>query len=742
MSATPRRRSSREKLFKAFYCFSGSEADHGVVRTVAKYKPPSSSVAATVIGTGSSSSSGHSPPTSYEPEQVQDTAVALLCLPDGLQRLHDRPLQGVPQDELFHTFVITQETGHRLFGSALRVWEPIVCSEHIHNPDSNLNLQCYQNKALCLLTAMPLVVASNRILRHIWSNNCSIELIQLICSIPVPITSRFVRVRLPHLGRRRTSSITSTSATDRSNRSDRQGESTVTLSIDQSELFIYGGLSSLPIFDYPLRYLFAHVLQPDQFVRLFAAVLLEQRILITSQRHLPLMLVAESLTNLLRPFAWQHVYVPILPSRLGLHYLDAPTPYIMGIVCPAESESDSDSPGLSIATTDSGSSPIASAHWRFDCDQKKLHVQPQLPNEVDLMLQSIKRQDSNTDFPLSMESDSSIIDEQLSPFLIELQNLIQRTMDEWRPSCSCMPQPDQMWNELNEFHAVSNHSQCDSNTWNTNAVHLKGSADSEHLIEEQRFNHTLRAVMYRHLQRYLLHQHERYIQLARIDTVKFDAVSFLCDQPAADRPFLARFIQTQMFASLIDESGRKLQTQLSAGSGAAACDDSSIFVIVDTDELNECNEINLPSTDSTHLLQSFHEAKLLDLRTLATEPIGSTTTATSSIHNNGTGTITPTIDRIRAHRSHHNHHSQQQHSPFKVCMSPIRSVSKSLQCTSTNKNTMEGKTDAFAAQTHGRVIDSLLKEAKVKTKRIVMDCMRDEKRSPNGNLDLKYNTIA
>ena len=42
------------------------------------------------------------------------------------------------------------------------------------------------------------------------------------------------------------------------------------------------------------------------------------------------MLVAESITGLVFPFAWQHVYVPILPASL-LHFLDAPVPFIMGL---------------------------------------------------------------------------------------------------------------------------------------------------------------------------------------------------------------------------------------------------------------------------------------------------------------------------------------------------------------------------------------------------------------------------
>lgn len=42
------------------------------------------------------------------------------------------------------------------------------------------------------------------------------------------------------------------------------------------------------------------------------------------------MTVAESITALLFPFQWQHVYVPILPASL-LQFLDAPVPYLMGL---------------------------------------------------------------------------------------------------------------------------------------------------------------------------------------------------------------------------------------------------------------------------------------------------------------------------------------------------------------------------------------------------------------------------
>lgn len=40
--------------------------------------------------------------------------------------------------------------------------------------------------------------------------------------------------------------------------------------------------------------------------------------------------MAETITALMFPFQWQHVYVPILPASL-LHFLDAPVPYLMGL---------------------------------------------------------------------------------------------------------------------------------------------------------------------------------------------------------------------------------------------------------------------------------------------------------------------------------------------------------------------------------------------------------------------------
>uniref|UniRef100_A0A4W5KNT8 DENN/MADD domain containing 5B n=1 Tax=Hucho hucho TaxID=62062 RepID=A0A4W5KNT8_9TELE len=85
----------------------------------------------------------------------------------------------------------------------------------------------------------------------------------------------------------------------------------------------------LPLGDYPLGEAFS-LLGVENMVRLLTSVLLETQVLLYSQDYQRLMTVAEGITNLLFPFQWQHVYLPILPAPLH-HLLDAPVPFLMGI---------------------------------------------------------------------------------------------------------------------------------------------------------------------------------------------------------------------------------------------------------------------------------------------------------------------------------------------------------------------------------------------------------------------------
>ncbi|KAG5536220.1 hypothetical protein RHGRI_023863 [Rhododendron griersonianum] len=71
-------------------------------------------------------------------------------------------------------------------------------------------------------------------------------------------------------------------------------------------------------------------LDVDNFLQLFTAVLLERRILFRSNKYSLLTLVSEAMCYLIYPFRWQHVYIPLLFFS-GVDYIDAPTPYMMGL---------------------------------------------------------------------------------------------------------------------------------------------------------------------------------------------------------------------------------------------------------------------------------------------------------------------------------------------------------------------------------------------------------------------------
>ncbi|XP_074572770.1 DENN domain and WD repeat-containing protein SCD1 [Curcuma longa] len=68
----------------------------------------------------------------------------------------------------------------------------------------------------------------------------------------------------------------------------------------------------------------------DNLIQLFTAVLLERRILLRANKYSLLTLVSEAICHLIYPFRWQHVYIPLLFFS-GVDYIDAPTPYMMGL---------------------------------------------------------------------------------------------------------------------------------------------------------------------------------------------------------------------------------------------------------------------------------------------------------------------------------------------------------------------------------------------------------------------------
>lgn len=87
-------------------------------------------------------------------------------------------------------------------------------------------------------------------------------------------------------------------------------------------------------------------------IEIVSSLLGENKVLFCSKHYTLLTLAAETVIRLLFPFEWHHIYIPILPIDL-LEFLEAPTPYIIGIHIDIL-DSVQDIPGLMIVDLDNG----------------------------------------------------------------------------------------------------------------------------------------------------------------------------------------------------------------------------------------------------------------------------------------------------------------------------------------------------------------------------------------------------
>ncbi|XP_038594944.1 DENN domain-containing protein 5B isoform X1 [Micropterus salmoides] len=295
-------------------------------------------------------------PENVEWNPFDQDAVNMLCMPKGLSFR----TQADQRDPQFHSFIITKEDGSRTYGFVHTFYEevtsPQICSAmqtlyQMHNASTNPPSSSsssasssssssmdslassldetdsptssssssssrragvydssrdtlYVSKALCLITPMPFMLACRRFLSQLH------RAVTAATAPPLPLESYIhnilYEVPLPAPGR-----------------------SLKFHGVYEPIVCQRPGLGELPLADFPLAEAFS-LLGVENLVQVFTCTLLEMQILLYSQDFQRLMTVAEGITTLLFPFQWQHVYVPILPASL-LHFLDAPVPYLMGL---------------------------------------------------------------------------------------------------------------------------------------------------------------------------------------------------------------------------------------------------------------------------------------------------------------------------------------------------------------------------------------------------------------------------
>ncbi|WAR09276.1 DEN5A-like protein [Mya arenaria] len=525
-------------------------------------------------------------PDSLPWNPIDRDAVGMLCLPKGLSFRTERQCHK-PQ---FHSFIITREDGSKLYGSSYIFFEEVtnvqICAamqtlQHMYEAErggglitsitSTQSLQeplldhspllddrdidttesydiktdrLYVTKSICLISQVQFVSAPRTFLKQLAesvhkpiANQLPLEayIYNQLYDVPMPPPGRsmkFYGVTSPIFCQRPST-----------------GE--------------------LPLFDFSLWDL-VRLLGLDHLVQLLVSVLLEHQILLFSSDYHRLMLVAESMVTLVFPFSWQHVYVPILPASLQ-HFLDAPVPYIMGL---HHGEDDMDKPQLpneaNLCFVDIDNNTVEVPEdlpaFPFEQELKEELYQAIVSSKermlketfTDSVISSPKRRpnprqlsNTNADVELSMRKNYS------SPGLEKMEILQQS--EAWS-KISAIAKKTGVWNkdfgtyEMEVSPKLAKEEEAKEKFTDSSKMPARE-------LEELKFNNAIREIF---LNRFvnMFCWYEEFVILNSQDLdswltnresmQNFDKASFLSDQPESYLPFMSPFLETQMFASLID----------------------------------------------------------------------------------------------------------------------------------------------------------------------------------------------
>ncbi|KAM3719479.1 DENN domain-containing protein 5A [Dirofilaria immitis] len=347
--------------------------------------------------------------------------------------------------------------------------------------------------------------------------------------------------------------------------------STLKICLDHIDIVLQRpGPNELPFFDHSISSLF-NLLTVDKFLRLFTCFLLEHQILLCSKSFQRLMLVAESLCSLAFPFRWQLAYVPILPYS-QLKFMEAPVPFVMGL-CYEDTISEQVFQGnMCVLDIDSGvlnmpeDVPPLPDRAEFAGEVASVLMRYEEQNSL-LNSETVKRQvgtAGESDWYRNRMS-RSFDDETLSDML-EKDNYSRQMVS--RKDLAPLPFDVLKQSEvLARVAAIAHRAgvsipyeniqrELQSNDFYTN------SSVCREYFKDMKINNAIREVFINRFA-WLLYSYEHFVINAaypdletyfdsRESFTNFDKAAFLSDQPNKNLPFLAAFLETQMFTSFID----------------------------------------------------------------------------------------------------------------------------------------------------------------------------------------------
>ncbi|XP_060828925.1 DENN domain-containing protein 5B isoform X2 [Bombus pascuorum] len=525
-------------------------------------------------------------PDSVPWNPFDEHAVCMLCLPSGLRFR----TQKHSVEPTFHSFVLTKEDGHRTYGFSLVFYEECrnrkICAAmqtlqamHItelssgqngtpptarkgqdghntrslprhfklsaHSPGAALGYydstkdKLLVTKSISLLCQQPYLHAAKTFLTNLYKcvprhpgPGLSLEsyVYNLLYNVPVPLPGKSLKFFIPN---------------------DEPAKSPLELVIHQPT-----PSQELQMLDYPLKDIFAW-LGADCVIQLFTCVLLENQVLLRSSDFHKLMVVSECITALLFPFSWQHVYVPILPASLH-HFLDAPVPFIMGLH----------------AQSEGGVLKIASeANLCYvDIDKQSSQFPEELPVFPHKMqfIAEIRALLNKYKVPHTGKTDNTVINHYNGDIMTSSLTL---------PGSGChLPRRKHSLHDVLDWNRPETTPQSDTlqrivDIAKRTGVNVEDIDSVEDNVKEQilspqeeyqemlMFNNAIREIfLSRFVQIFSNYEHfviqpsqDKDEWLNNRDSMHvFDKATFLSDQPTQHLPFLSRFLETQMFASLVD----------------------------------------------------------------------------------------------------------------------------------------------------------------------------------------------
>ncbi|KAJ6660027.1 hypothetical protein lerEdw1_018225 [Lerista edwardsae] len=664
------------------------------------------------------------------------------------------------RDPQFHSFIITREDGSRTYGFVLTFYEEVLSKQictamqtlyQMHNAEqcssvcassscsmdslassldegdatSLAKMQRYNSydinrdtlyvsKCICLIAPLPFMQACKKFLIQLYKAVTSQQ------PPPLPLESYIhnilYEVPLPPPGR-----------------------SLKFYGVYEPIVCQRPGPNELPLSDYPLREAF-ELLGLENLIQVFTCVLLEMQILLYSQDYQRLMTVAEGITTLLFPFQWQHVYVPILPASL-LHFLDAPVPYLMGL----QSKEGTDRSKLEL--------PQEANLCFVDIDNHFIELPeelPQFPNKLDF-IQEISEVLRQFGIPLEGTLPGS-------ESATKLKNLVLNDLANDKKNGNIPSNTINMYELLkgNEtiarLHALAKRTGISVDRMNIATPLEEKERDVKLQCEEgelmdHKLNVQLREVFANRFTQMFSDYEAFVIQAAqdreswltnREQMQNFDKASFLSDQPEPYLPFLSHFIETQMFATFIDN---KIMSQWEEKDSLLRVFDSRIEKIrlynvrvpaLRTSTYQKCSTLKeAAQAIEQRLTKIDHTAihpHLLDMKIGQGKyeqgffpKLQSDVLATGPTNNNRWVSRSATAQRRKDRLRQHSEHIGLDNDLREKYMQEARTLGKNLR-----QPKLSDLSPAVIAQTNWKFVEGLLKECRMKTKRMLVEKMGHE----------------